>query len=379
MSILEEKRETIESLFTQFNSPSTPLTNDSIQESLQSELFTLRECKEITKEDILKSKIGVLLNNMRKSKELSENVKSTCSDILQSWKPLMLKKESNLENTKTPLKKEIKKEIISVVNEEKIMSNGNFHSPSSPLINNKEEGEREGEEASGETKKRENRDNDNESSTDSSNIPSNSSSVKRTKRTLLISDDELMGTGNGSSLKSPKKSSFTNIPLVDNVRQKSMEMIKNALSDTINSELAISLSYQIESAIFKIHNYDSSGPSYKSSIRNKYLNLLKSSNTALYLKNSLEDGTLTPEDFAAMTSAEMASPAQKEIYKSIEQDNLSKAKAATAGSEAETDQFRCGRCKQRKCRYYQLQTRSADEPMTTYVTCVNCGNKWKFC
>jgi transcription elongation factor S-II len=26
----------------------------------------------------------------------------------------------------------------------------------------------------------------------------------------------------------------------------------------------------------------------------------------------------------------------------------------------------------------QMQTRSADEPMTTFVTCVNCGNKWKF-
>lgn len=25
----------------------------------------------------------------------------------------------------------------------------------------------------------------------------------------------------------------------------------------------------------------------------------------------------------------------------------------------------------------QLQTRSADEPMTTFVTCVACNNKWK--
>jgi transcription elongation factor S-II len=31
------------------------------------------------------------------------------------------------------------------------------------------------------------------------------------------------------------------------------------------------------------------------------------------------------------------------------------------------------------CTYYQLQTRSADEPMTTFVTCVNCDNRWKFC
>ncbi|GMH19367.1 hypothetical protein Nepgr_021208 [Nepenthes gracilis] len=47
--------------------------------------------------------------------------------------------------------------------------------------------------------------------------------------------------------------------------------------------------------------------------------------------------------------------------------------------KATTDQFKCGRCKQWKCTYYQLQTRSADEPMTIFVTCVNCNNHWKFC
>lgn len=47
------------------------------------------------------------------------------------------------------------------------------------------------------------------------------------------------------------------------------------------------------------------------------------------------------------------------------------------GAAATTDMFRCGRCKQRKTTYYQMQTRSADEPMTTFVTCVNCDNRWK--
>ena len=41
--------------------------------------------------------------------------------------------------------------------------------------------------------------------------------------------------------------------------------------------------------------------------------------------------------------------------------------------------FKCGKCKTYKTSYYQLQTRSADEPMTTFVTCHNCGNKWRFC
>jgi len=41
--------------------------------------------------------------------------------------------------------------------------------------------------------------------------------------------------------------------------------------------------------------------------------------------------------------------------------------------------FRCGKCKTYKTTYYQRQIRSADEPMTTFVTCLNCNNRWKFC
>lgn len=48
--------------------------------------------------------------------------------------------------------------------------------------------------------------------------------------------------------------------------------------------------------------------------------------------------------------------------------------------------LKCGKCARTNCKecthkntdYFQLQTRSADEPMTTFVTCVCCGNKWKF-
>lgn len=42
-----------------------------------------------------------------------------------------------------------------------------------------------------------------------------------------------------------------------------------------------------------------------------------------------------------------------------------------------TDIFKCGRCKKRNCTAYELQTRSADEPMTTFITCLECGKKWK--
>jgi transcription elongation factor S-II len=40
--------------------------------------------------------------------------------------------------------------------------------------------------------------------------------------------------------------------------------------------------------------------------------------------------------------------------------------------------FMCKKCKSKKTTYHQMQTRSADEPMTTFVSCNNCGNRWKF-
>ena len=45
--------------------------------------------------------------------------------------------------------------------------------------------------------------------------------------------------------------------------------------------------------------------------------------------------------------------------------------------KAMTDQFKCRKCSGRSCSYYEVQTRSADEPMTQFITCLDCGNRWK--
>jgi transcription elongation factor S-II len=43
-----------------------------------------------------------------------------------------------------------------------------------------------------------------------------------------------------------------------------------------------------------------------------------------------------------------------------------------------TSEYKCSRCKNNECTYYLLQVRSADEPMSTFVNCLNCGHKWSF-
>jgi transcription elongation factor S-II len=61
----------------------------------------------------------------------------------------------------------------------------------------------------------------------------------------------------------------------------------------------------------------------------------------------------------------------------IEDKKIKDENKYTPKIEASTDNFICGKCKSKKCTYYQLQTRSADEPMTTFVTCLDCGNRFK--
>ncbi len=45
--------------------------------------------------------------------------------------------------------------------------------------------------------------------------------------------------------------------------------------------------------------------------------------------------------------------------------------------EAATDEFKCSKCKERRCTYYELQTRSIDEPMTKFVRCLVCDHRWR--
>jgi transcription elongation factor S-II len=45
--------------------------------------------------------------------------------------------------------------------------------------------------------------------------------------------------------------------------------------------------------------------------------------------------------------------------------------------EASTDTFTCRKCRGNKTTYYQLQIKSSDEPMTTFINCITCGNRWK--
>ena len=71
-----------------------------------------------------------------------------------------------------------------------------------------------------------------------------------------------------------------------------------------------------------------------------------------------------------------------ELHPELWEDLLLKNKKkmellSRAKIEQGTSMFKCGKCRLNNCTYFQMQTRSADEPMTTFVTCLNCQNRWK--
>jgi DNA-directed RNA polymerase subunit M/transcription elongation factor TFIIS len=46
--------------------------------------------------------------------------------------------------------------------------------------------------------------------------------------------------------------------------------------------------------------------------------------------------------------------------------------------EVEEGVLKCPKCSQSRTFSYSKQTRSADEPMTTFATCMNCKHKWTY-
>tara|TARA_R110002074_G_scaffold94715_1_gene206742 strand:- start:790 stop:1323 length:534 start_codon:yes stop_codon:yes gene_type:complete len=97
-------------------------------------------------------------------------------------------------------------------------------------------------------------------------------------------------------------------------------------------------------------------------------------NITINIIEKITNKTIKPHNIAFMTHQELQPLKWEKLLKSkkIKDENR-----YTPKIEATTDAYTCRKCKSNKCWHYQLQTRSADEPMTTYVTCLDCSHKWK--
>lgn len=149
--------------------------------------------------------------------------------------------------------------------------------------------------------------------------------------------------------------------------------VKNIL-DEVDASDPIRVAVTVESAMYE--KLGSSIGTHKAKYRSIMFNLKDPKNPDFRRRVLL--GEVKPDRLVDLAPEDMASDERKLANKQIKDKALFECERAGA-PKATTDQFKCGRCGQRKTTYYQLQTRSADEPMTTFVTCVNCNNHWKFC
>ncbi|XWS65618.1 hypothetical protein CRYUN_Cryun05aG0129100 [Craigia yunnanensis] len=182
-----------------------------------------------------------------------------------------------------------------------------------------------------------------------------------------------------SDAKAPPKLSSM-VKSNDDLRNKVREQIYESLCkvlieagddilDEVNASDPIRAAVSMESAMFE--SWGKSNGTKKIRYRSTLFNIKDQNNPDFRRKILL--GQVKPERIVSMTTEEMASERRKLENQQFKDKSIFNCQRIDAPT-ATTDQFKCGRCRSRKTTYTQIQTRSADEPMTTYVTCTNCNN-----
>ena len=111
---------------------------------------------------------------------------------------------------------------------------------------------------------------------------------------------------------------------------------------------------------------------YKSHLRSVWINLKNNPN--LVVSIGVEEGQIKPHEVAFMSHQEMMPERWTALIEKKEKEDANRYEC---NIQAATDTFTCRKCRSKKCTYMQLQTKSGDESMTTFITCLTCGNRWK--
>lgn len=199
-------------------------------------------------------------------------------------------------------------------------------------------------------------------------------------------------TNNANSNSSGKEATATKVPAksfsrkevphtTSEVRLKCRELLADALKKPLPQSMQDDhlleeevLAANIEENIFlefKVTDFK-----YKNKVRSRVANLGDARNP--YLRYNVLRGDISAERIAKMTSDEMASKELKQEREKFHKEAINDHQLSlTTGTK--TSEIKCLACKKCDVTYNQVQTRSADEPMTTFCYCNLCGKRWKFC
>jgi len=130
----------------------------------------------------------------------------------------------------------------------------------------------------------------------------------------------------------------------------------------------------------ELHKAHPKKEEYMKQARSVLFNLQDKKNHTFKFK--LMVGFFKPSDVPTLTAEQMASDEKQEErakQRKYAMEEIQSDWALKNGAMRFTGMFTCGKCKGTKTTYFQMQTRSSDEPMTTFVSCITCNNRWKFC
>ena len=171
---------------------------------------------------------------------------------------------------------------------------------------------------------------------------------------------------------------FIECPIRDKVIQNFMECLPEINAKDLETQL---LTYIVSQCKLDNIDVDWANKVFWNAYRSKATSLYENMREGGPVQNKekwaekLKNNEIDAKSFVEMPAEEMCPLRWKEAMdKIIETETKRYSKDASAAVY-----LYCRRCKKKsKCDYYQMQTRSADEPMTTFVTCLECDQEWKF-
>lgn len=179
---------------------------------------------------------------------------------------------------------------------------------------------------------------------------------------------------------------WKSLPLLRrNVCAKFLDVLTVSGSVSIEKSTVVPICTELEEAIVACSKNDNTA--YKEKARSICFNLKRNAS----LRENILNSSIKPKSLMSMTAEELATEEKKAVREKLEKDlqdsrrldweqaNEDKINemCGIKGELLQASLFTCGRCKSTKTTSTQKQTRSADEPMTVFVFCINCGNRWK--
>ena len=170
-----------------------------------------------------------------------------------------------------------------------------------------------------------------------------------------------------------------------NILDKTVNDVSNKINNINNN---IYISRLIEKSIYNyIINVSKekniqrrwSNITFKQLYFSKVISIYSNLNNKSYIKNdyllsNIINKNIQPEDVGKLSVYDIFPDNWKDLLNAKSKRDKIKYELKP---EAMTTLFKCRKCQSRETSYYEVQTRSADEPMTQFITCLKCHNRWR--